>query len=84
VRSESVAARLESGEFCAARANAVALQQQTIGAINSGRVPAELQEELLGSANALLASISCTPPEAEEGAADDARTLAEWLRENSG
>jgi hypothetical protein len=84
VQSESVAAEVESGEFCTARAAAVGLQQQAIRAINSGRVPAELQEELLGSANTLLAGISCTRPEAADGTAEDAQALADWLRESSG
>lgn len=83
-RSDSAAARLESGQFCAARADAAALQNQSIAAINSGRVPADLQEELLGSVNALLEAISCTPPAADDGAAEDARALADWLRETSG
>jgi hypothetical protein len=82
-RSDSAAARLEAGEFCAARADATTLQSRTIAAINSGRVPAELQEELLGSVNALLEAISCTPPTADDGAAEDARALAEWLRDRS-
>lgn len=82
-RSDSAAAQLESGEFCAARENAAALQSRAITAINSGQVPADLQEELLGSVNALLEGISCTPPAADEGAAEDARALGEWLRENS-
>ena len=79
-RSDSTAARLESGEFCAARADAVALQGRAIAAINAGRVPTELQEELLGSVNALLEAISCVPPRADDGAAEDARQLADWLR----
>lgn len=83
-RSDSAASRLESGSFCAARNDALALQQRTIAAINSDRVPAELHEELLGSVNALLEAISCTPPEADDGAAEDARALADWLRDRSG
>jgi hypothetical protein len=47
-------------------------------------VPAELHEELLGSVNALLEATSCTPPDADDGAAEDARALADWLRERSG
>jgi hypothetical protein len=54
---------------------------QAIAAINTGRVPPDLQEELLGSAGALLEAISCTPPDADDGAAEDARALADWLRE---
>jgi hypothetical protein len=60
------------------------LQSRTIEAINAGEVPAELQEELLGSVNALWEAISCTPPRAEDSAAEEARELAEWLEERSG
>jgi hypothetical protein len=52
--------------------------------VNDGSVPAGLQEELLGSANALLEAVSCVPPRAGDGAAEDARELADWLRERSG
>ena len=83
-RGDSTAARLESGDACAAREDATALQKQAIRAINAGRVPPDLQEELLGLANALLEDISCTPPEADRGAARDARALADWVRERSG
>jgi hypothetical protein len=60
------------------------LQSRTIAAINAGQVPAELQEELLGSVNALAEAISCTPPEAHDGAAHDARELTDWLEEWAG
>ena len=81
--TESAAAQLESGEFCAAREDAAALQSRSIEAINEGQVPADLQEELLGSVNALVEAISCTPPAADDRAAADARELADWLREQS-
>jgi hypothetical protein len=60
-----------------------ALQSRAITAINAGEVPADLQEELLGAVNALVEGISCTPPDADDGAAEDARALADWLRENA-
>jgi hypothetical protein len=47
-------------------------------------VPPELQEELLGSVNALLEAVSCTPPSAADGAAAEARALADWLEDRSG
>ncbi len=56
------------------------LHERSIRAINDGRVPERLQEELLGSVNALVEGISCTPPGAADGAEKDARALAEWLR----
>jgi hypothetical protein len=84
VRSESVASEVEAGNPCEARADAEQLQTETIAAVNEGSVPEELQEELLGSVNALLAAIACDPPVAPESAAVDARRLADLLRENGG
>jgi hypothetical protein len=83
-RSDAVAASLEQARFCAARTDALALQARTIAAVNAGRVPADLQEELLGSVNALVDGISCTPARADDGAAADARDLADWVRDRSG
>ena len=48
------------------------LQQRVIALINSGRVPAKLQEPLSSAANALVLN----PPE-------KARDLEEWLTKNS-
>ena len=82
VRSESVASEVEAGDACGARAAAEALQAAVIAAVNDGAVPQELQEELLGSVTALLASIECDPPAASESAVADARRLADLLRES--
>lgn len=60
-RSDAVAERLEGGDPCAARAEAEALQADTIAAVNGGRVPARFQEELTASVGALVASIECRP-----------------------
>jgi len=84
VRSESVAAEVEAGDACGARAEAEALQAAAIAAVNDGDVPDELQEELLGSVNALLAAIGCDPAVALDSAVTDARRLAALLRESSG
>jgi hypothetical protein len=81
--SDSVAADLEARDFCAARDTVLTLQSRTIAAVNSGRVPPDLQEELLGSVSALLETISCTPPRADARSREDAEALADWLRENS-
>ena len=69
---------------CGARAGAEALQAEAIAAVNDGDVPDELQEELLGSVNALLAAIGCDPAVALDSAVTDARRLAALLRESSG
>ena len=82
--ADSAAQEVEAGRPCSALDDAAELHDRAIVAINDGRVPGELQEELLGGANALLDSISCTPPRIDPAAADEARDLAEWLRERSG
>jgi hypothetical protein len=70
-RSDSVAERLEAGDGCAARAEAEALQAETIAAVNDRRIPQRYQEELLGSVAALLESIECAPPPPPGDEADD-------------
>src|ERR671911_2334859 len=80
VRSDSVAAEVEAGDPCGARAEAEALQRAAIAAVNDGDVPDELQEELLGSVSALLVAVECQPPVAAESAAAEARRLAALLR----
>jgi len=82
--SDSAAARLESGEPCAGHTEVKALQAGVIEAVNSGRVPGDLQEELLGHVNALLDVTSCPPIPGNDDPAEDARNLSEWLRANSG
>ena len=61
-QSDVVAERLEANDPCSALAEAEALQQQTIAAVNDGRVPPRFQEELTSAVNSLLASIECLPP----------------------
>jgi hypothetical protein len=61
-RSDDVARKLDAGDECGALASARDLQQRTIAAVNAHQVPAALQEPLLGSANALVVRITCTPP----------------------
>lgn len=80
-RSDSVAAEVDAGDPCGARAEVEALQRAAITAVNDGQVPEELQEELLGSVTALLAAVECRPPVADESAAVEARRLAALLRE---
>lgn len=55
-----MAAKLDAGDTCGALADAETLQQQTIAAINAGRVPPRYQEELTSAVGALAASIPCT------------------------
>jgi hypothetical protein len=66
-QSEQIALTLDKGDGCGALAQAQALQQQSIQAINAGRVPPRFEEPLLTAANDLVARISCAPPEQEHG-----------------
>jgi hypothetical protein len=81
--TDTVANRLEAGDPCGAKTVSAQLQTDAIAALNAGRVPRDLQEELLSSVTALVDSIDC-PPGTQEQSADEARELAAWLRENSG
>jgi hypothetical protein len=66
-RSDAVAQALDAGDSCLALALARDLQQQSIGAVNSGRVAAALQEPLQGAVNQLAARIQCVAPPSGEG-----------------
>lgn len=61
-RSDAVAQALDAGDTCQAVVLAQELQQQTISAINAGRVQAPLQEPLLARVNDLVERIQCMPP----------------------
>jgi hypothetical protein len=63
-QSDAVAAALASGDSCRALTLAHRLQQQTIAAINSGRVTPALQEQLSGAVNELVVRVRCVPPPA--------------------
>ncbi|MGH2997480.1 MAG: hypothetical protein ACRDM9_14280, partial [Gaiellaceae bacterium] len=52
---------------------AAELQAAAIRAVNAGRVPAELQEELGAAVNALAAEIECVPPPAQNPAKDNGK-----------
>jgi hypothetical protein len=72
-RSDAVAAKLEANDPCGALADAESLQQETIAAIDAGRVPQRYQEELTAAVGSLATSISCTipPPPVPDAAAED-------------
>jgi hypothetical protein len=69
--SDAVAQALAAGDSCSALAAAGQLRQQTIAAINGGRVPAVFQEQLLSAVNDLGSRIACIPahekPEKRDG-----------------
>ena len=73
-RSETVAARLDAGDGCGARAEAEALQAETIAAVNDGRIPPRYHEDLVGTVNALVESIECAPPPPPPPADEDEET----------
>ncbi len=61
-QSNAVASSLAANQSCTALAQAQALQQATIAAINAHRVPAALQKQLQSTATDLVQRIRCTPP----------------------
>jgi hypothetical protein len=61
-QSDAVASALSVGDSCRAATLARRLQQDTIAAINEGRVSGSLQEQLSGAVNSLVARVHCVPP----------------------
>jgi hypothetical protein len=61
-RSDAVADALAAGNSCEAATMATQLQQETIAAINSGRVAGALLEPLSTGVNDLAARVKCVPP----------------------
>jgi hypothetical protein len=61
-RSDEVARVLDGGDACRAHTLAEQLRQETIGVINTGRVPSVFQEPLLDRVNSLATRIRCVPP----------------------
>ena len=60
-RSDEVAQALAGGDQCRALNLAQQLQQETISAINAGRVPGAFQEQLGSTVGDLLSRIQCVP-----------------------
>ena len=60
-RSDEVAQALAGGDHCRALSLAQQLQQETIAAINAGRVPGAFQEQLGATVGDLLSRIQCVP-----------------------
>jgi hypothetical protein len=61
-RSDAVADALAAGDSCGAATLATQLQQETIAAINSGRVSGALLEPLSAGVNDLVTRVKCVPP----------------------
>ena len=64
-RSDRIAETLDAGDVCSAD-QADDLQATAIGAINAGDVPPALQEDLQATANDLVDTINCPPPEKKD------------------
>jgi hypothetical protein len=60
-RSDEVAQALAGGDHCRALSLAQQLQQETIAAINAGRVPRAFQEQLGSTVGDLVSRIQCVP-----------------------
>lgn len=60
-RSDAIAASLADGDRCRAKRQAASLQSATVDAVNSGQVPAVLQEDLTSGVTNLVSRIECTP-----------------------
>jgi hypothetical protein len=61
-RSDEVARRLENGDPCGARAEADALRNDLIAAVNEQRLPQAYLEDLTAAVNELAEGIPCQPP----------------------
>ena len=59
--SDGVAQALRAGDPCRALTLAQQLQQQTVTAINAGRVPSAFQEQLGSTVADLVSRIHCVP-----------------------
>lgn len=83
--ARAVAAALQADKACLAQGRAERLLGDVVAAINAGRVPHGLLEQLTSLVNALPAQISCTPPNGKAGATAeaDANELAAWLLDHS-
>jgi hypothetical protein len=69
-RSDNVAAALTAGDSCRAHEEAVRLRDETIAAVNAGRVPGPFQEQLGASVQDLVQRVQCVPPPEEEKGED--------------
>jgi hypothetical protein len=58
-RSDAVAAKLDAGDACGARADAEELREASLAAIDDGRVPPPYRRELAAAVTALAASLTC-------------------------
>jgi hypothetical protein len=79
-RSDAIADAFATGDVCGAAGQADDLLAAVLAAIEEGRVPAEFQESLTGTANKLVNEINCTeepPATTEAEAPPDCSALVE-------
>jgi hypothetical protein len=69
--SDEVADLIEAGDGCAASERAAELRERTLAAVESGEVPAELEDPLVTAVEALATEIVCEPAATEEEDDDD-------------
>jgi hypothetical protein len=71
--SDDVADLIEAGDGCAASERAAELRERTLAAVESGDVPAELEDPLVTAVEALATEIACEPAATEEEDDDEDR-----------
>jgi hypothetical protein len=85
--ANAVADALTAHKACLAQQRSERLLGDVVAAINAGRVPHALLEQLTSLVNALPAQISCRPPQGSvqpgSNAEADAHNLAAWLLDHS-
>jgi hypothetical protein len=64
--SDEVADLIEAGDGCAASERAAELRERTLAAVESGEVPAELEDPLVTAVEALATEIACEPAATKE------------------
>jgi hypothetical protein len=65
-RSDDVAGALTAGDICRALELARQLQQDTVAAINRGRIPGAFQEQLASTVGDLVSRIQCVPAKSKD------------------
>jgi hypothetical protein len=83
----ALAGKIRVENDCDQARDARVLTRHAIALINSGRVPAALQEQFLGDVNSLGGAIGACVRPARPGSPASmrrARSLEQWLRANSG
>jgi hypothetical protein len=62
-QADQIAETLAAGDVCGAAGQADELKDAATAAVDAGRVPAAMRQELLGTVEVLVNEINCPPPE---------------------